>query len=103
MQQHRNSTCGKHKEEIIQQIRDLIKLESGTNDYHEVVAPIMESYGWVSEQNIQIDYLGPASNNSWNVGPASNNSWNVTTPHEVCSSFLHLWSVLQLYLQTLDP
>ncbi|CAD5181421.1 unnamed protein product [Musa acuminata subsp. malaccensis] len=79
---HRNSTCGKHKEEIIQQIRDLIKLESGTNDYHEVVAPIMESYGWVSEQNIQIDYLGPASNNSWNVGPASNNSWNVTTPHE---------------------
>ncbi|CAL9171768.1 unnamed protein product [Musa hybrid cultivar] len=79
---HRNSTCGKHKEEIIQQIRDLIKLESGTNDYHEVVAPIMESYGWVSEQNIQIDYLGPASNDSWNVGPASNNSWNVTTPHE---------------------
>lgn len=72
LQQHRNSTCGKHKEEIIQQIRDLIKLENGTNDYHEVVGPIMESYGWVSEQNIQIDYLGPASNNSWNV----------TTPHE---------------------
>ncbi|CAL9111309.1 unnamed protein product [Musa textilis] len=70
---HRNSTCGKHKEEIIQQIRDLIRLESGTNDYHEVVSPIMESYGWVSsEQNIQIEYLGPASNNSWNV----------TTPHE---------------------
>ncbi|URD93933.1 CCT motif [Musa troglodytarum] len=72
-QPHRNSTCGKHKEEIIQQIRDLIRLESGTNDYHEVVSPIMESYGWVSsEQNIQIEYLGPASNNSWNV----------TTPHE---------------------
>ncbi|WOK96007.1 hypothetical protein Cni_G04714 [Canna indica] len=62
---NRNSTCGKYKEEIILQIRELVKLEGYGNDSQGLTEPRIESYSWVSEQNVQTDYAEPTMINSW--------------------------------------
>ncbi|KAL5983920.1 hypothetical protein ACLOJK_018018 [Asimina triloba] len=53
---HRSVACGKHKDEILHQLRDLVKTEANLNNDGEL-EPILEFQSLLSNQNIEIQNL----------------------------------------------
>lgn len=55
---NRNSTCGEHKEEIVQQLHELIKSESHVINDYEDLEQVMKFQTPVPQQNLQPGNLG---------------------------------------------
>ncbi|KAG1371007.1 zinc finger protein CONSTANS-LIKE 13 [Cocos nucifera] len=55
---HRNSTCGKHKEEIVQQLHELIKTEIHVINDHEELEQVMTFQTLAPQRNFQLGNLG---------------------------------------------
>ncbi|XP_008799882.3 zinc finger protein CONSTANS-LIKE 13 isoform X1 [Phoenix dactylifera] len=54
---HRNSTCGKHKEEIVRQLHELIKSENRMINDHDELEQVMKFQTLVPQQNFQLGNL----------------------------------------------